>query len=92
MTQKRIHLWISGYVQGVNFRYYTRQQATLLGLAGWVRNLPDGRVEVVAEGAEDQLQELMDWCHHGPSYAEVAGVEVRWEPYRGEFSRFVIAW
>lgn len=92
MTQKRVHLWISGYVQGVSFRYYTRREAALLGLAGWVRNLPDGRVEVVAEGAEGQLQELIDWCHHGPSQAGVSGVEVRWEPYQGEFSRFVIAW
>lgn len=92
MAPKRAHLWIQGYVQGVNFRHYTRQQAGLLGLTGWVRNLYDGRVEVVAEGEEDDVQALIAWCRHGPPSAEVEGVDVTWEPYRGEFRHFGIAW
>jgi len=92
MAPKRAHLWIRGYVQGVNFRHYTRQQAGLLGVTGWVKNLPDGRVEVVAEGEEGAVQALVAWCQHGPPMAEVEEVEVRWEPYRGEFSRFAIGW
>jgi len=92
MARKRVHLWISGYVQGVNFRHYTRQRATLLGLTGWVKNLSNGQVEVVAEGEEEALQDLIEWCHRGPSLAEVERVEVRWEPYQGEFSHFGIAW
>lgn len=92
MALRRVHLWIRGYVQGVNFRYYTRQQAQRLGLNGWVRNLPDGRVEVLAEGEEEALQALIAWCQRGPSLAEVEGVEVQWEPYRGDLSRFGIAW
>lgn len=92
MAQKRVHLWIEGLVQGVSFRYYTRQRAGQLGLTGWVKNLPDGRVEIIAEGEEGALQLLVDWCHHGPPSAEVTGVKVEWEPYRGKFSRFGIAW
>lgn len=92
MTNQRAHLWIRGYVQGVSFRYYTRQQGTRLGLTGWVKNLPDGRVEVVAEGEAGALQAFVDWCHQGPPIAEVEEVELRWETYRGEFGHFRIAW
>ncbi|MBN1485030.1 MAG: acylphosphatase [Chloroflexia bacterium] len=92
MAAKRVHLWIRGRVQGVSFRYYTRRQARALGLSGWVKNLPDGRVEVVAEGDEAVLQELVDWCHQGPPAAHVAQVQVRWESYVGGLSEFGIAW
>jgi acylphosphatase len=91
MALKRVHLWISGLVQGVSFRYYTRQQANRLGLTGWVRNLSDGRVEVVAEGEDALLQDLVAWCHHGPPSAEVTELEVHWEPYQGNFSQFGIS-
>ncbi len=91
MAKKRVHLWVSGLVQGVNFRYYTRQQASHLGLHGWVRNLSDGRVEVLAEGEEESLNALLEWCRHGPPAAEVSGVEVRWEPYQGDLGPFRIA-
>jgi len=88
----RAHLWIRGHVQGVNYRSSTRQQAMLLGLTGWVKNLRGGQVEVVAEGNEDALKELVSWCRRGPEWATVEEVKVRWEDYTGEFSRFGIAW
>jgi acylphosphatase len=87
---KRAHLHISGRVQGVNFRYYTRQQAESLGIHGWVRNLFDRRVEAIIEGDEISLQQMIDWCHHGPSAARVDQVEVQWEDATGEFSKFEI--
>ena len=92
MAPRRVHLWVRGYVQGVGYRSNVRQQATLLGLAGWVRNLPDGQVEIVAEGDEATLQRLIVWCQRGPEWAEVESVEVRWEPYVGDLKRFGIAW
>jgi acylphosphatase len=92
MARKRVHLWISGYVQGVGYRANARQYAATLGLAGWVRNLADGRVEIVAEGEEGPLQALVAWCRRGPTHAEVETVDVRWEPYEGEFTRFGLAW
>jgi acylphosphatase len=92
MAQRRVHLWVRGYVQGVGYRAHARQQATLLGLTGWVKNLPDGQVEVVAEGDEATLQRLIAWCRRGPEMAEVESVEVRWEHHTGEFNRFGIGW
>lgn len=85
---KRVHLWISGRVQGVFFRQSTENRARELGLGGWVRNLPDGRVEAVAEGDPDALDHWLAFCHLGPPAARVDGVEIRWEPPRGEFTRF----
>ena len=87
---KRAHLYISGRVQGVNFRYYTRQQARSLGVKGWVRNLIDGRVEAVIEGDAISVERMVDWCHHGPSGAWVDTVELHWEDPTGEFSSFEI--
>ncbi len=84
----RIRLNIQGGVQGVFFRASTREEAVRLHLAGWVRNLPDGSVEVLAEGAKNPLQELAEWCRHGPPYANVTHVEVSDEPYIGEFHTF----
>lgn len=74
---------VSGKVQGVFFRDATHRQAHRLGLRGWVRNLPDGRVEAVFEGPRDQLELIREWLHHGPPLAEVTGVEAREEPEEG---------
>jgi acylphosphatase len=71
-------------VQGVNFRWQCRETAERLGLSGWVRNRADGTVEVVAEGRESALAELVAWCHHGPPHADVSGVDERTESARGE--------
>ncbi|NPB09948.1 MAG: acylphosphatase [Thermodesulfobacteria bacterium] len=90
MAKKRVHVYISGRVQGVWFRAYTKEQADRLGITGWVRNLPDGRVEAVFEGDEDKIEEMIRWCHVGSPQAKVTHVEVIEEPYRGEFESFEI--
>jgi acylphosphatase len=84
----RVHVFVSGRVQGVFFRQKTKQQAESFGVTGWVRNLPDGRVEAVFEGEEETVKALVEYCHHGPSYARVTNIDASWEDYRGEFSDF----
>jgi len=86
----KAHLLISGRVQGVAFRYYTVNNAQNLGIKGWVRNCWDNRVEIVAEGKEDKVKELIDWCYQGPRSAIVEKVDLKWEKYRGEFNSFAI--
>jgi len=86
----RVHLLISGRVQGVAFRYYTQDIAQSLGIKGWVRNCWDGKVEIVMEGEEDRVKELIDWCYQGPGSAIVEKVDVEWEEYREEFITFGI--
>jgi len=86
----RAHVFISGRVQGVFFRAHTQEKAFELGVKGWVRNLPDGRVEAVFEGDEDAVKKIIDWCHVGPPAARVDDVEVIWEEYKGEFDSFSI--
>ncbi len=71
-----VRVLVSGRVQGVAFRHFTRRTAERLGLAGWVRNLDDGRVEVWIEGARPAVEELVQWLHHGPPAAQVARVDV----------------
>ena len=65
---------MTGLVQGVWFRKYTQEQAQLLGLTGWVRNVPDGTVEIVATGEEKPLENFVAWCHQGPRGARVSNV------------------
>ncbi|KMQ74266.1 acylphosphatase [Marinobacter subterrani] len=90
MDTKRWQLLISGRVQGVYYRASTEQKASALGLTGFARNLPDGRVEVVAEGQEDQLTQLKTWCADGPPNARVDSVDIILETATGEFSGFGI--
>ncbi len=90
MEKTRIRLIIQGYVQGVWFRESTRRQAASLGVNGWVRNRPDGTVEVLAEGDADSVRRLVAWCHRGPSGAQVTAVREIPEEFRGEFSSFEI--
>jgi len=73
--KKTVNCFVSGRVQGVCFRMATSQQAKLLGLTGWVRNLEDGRVEVLACGEAQLLDEFRKWLAHGPSMAKVINVE-----------------
>ncbi len=75
---------VSGDVQGVGFRWYTREQALTLGLTGWVWNLPDGRVEAVFEGEPDAVERMLEWCRSGPPLARVRSIEVAEEPPEGE--------
>ncbi len=86
----RLHAIVRGIVQGVNFRYATRREAQRLLLTGWVRNRPDGTVEVIAEGPRAQLERLLDFLRSGPPMARVTGVEVTWQPATGEFAAFEI--
>ena len=87
-VRARLYARIGGRVQGVGFRYYAERQARRLGLTGWVRNLPDGDVELVAEGDEDSLQKMLTWCHAGPPSAAVTHVQTDWTAAQGEFAEF----
>jgi len=88
----RVHLWISGLVQGVFYRQNTEETANRLNLTGWVRNLADGRVEAIAEGDKDIVNQLVEWCHKGSPLSMVEGVEVEWENPTGEFNDFIITY
>lgn len=79
----RAHVWISGKVQGVGYRLSTQDEAIKLGVKGWVKNLPDGRVEAVLEGEKMAVEEMIQWCHHGPSGAVVQSVKVEGETPEG---------
>jgi len=81
---------VHGRVQGVSFRYYTQQQALRHGLVGHVRNLPDGTVEVVAEGEPTALQALLVWLHRGPRMARVDEVQELWGEPTGRYRRFAV--
>ncbi|AEG15658.1 acylphosphatase [Desulfofundulus sp. TPOSR] len=89
MLRKRVY--ISGKVQGVYFRVYTRDAAVKFGVTGWVRNLKDGRVEAVFEGENGAVEQMLRWCWEGSPSSRVEKVEVFDEPYRGEFNDFTIA-
>lgn len=80
MTLGRVRVLVSGKVQGVWFRESTRQEAERLGVHGWVRNLPDGRVEGLFTGPSAAVDALVAWCHRGPPAAQVAGVVATPEP------------
>jgi acylphosphatase len=86
----RIHVWVSGHVQGISFRYYTKEHADDLDVNGWVKNLPDGRVEAVFEGEESAVNQMIEFCQHGPAGAHVNNVQVHKEKYTGEFREFDI--
>jgi acylphosphatase len=88
----RAHIIVSGLVQGVFYRATMQEVARSLGVTGWVRNLPDGRVEAVAEGDEEAVKKLIEWAWRGPRLARVENVEVKWEDYKGEFRDFYIRW
>ena len=81
---KRVHALVAGKVQGVFFRVTAQKKAQELGLSGWVRNLPDGRVEVVAEGDKESLEMFVDHLRIGPPAAEVENVGTEWGEPRGE--------
>lgn len=86
------HVFITGRVQGVSFRWYTQNKAQELNLTGWVRNLWDDRVEAIFEGEEQAVREAVAWCRTGPPYARVDSIEVKFEEPTGDFDRFRITW
>ncbi len=87
---RRVHVWISGRVQGVFFRGSARSQAERLGLSGWAQNLPDGRVEIVAEGEADRIDRFLAWCRSGPPLARVDDCRVVEESPLGESAGFQV--
>ena len=88
MSLVRAHVYVTGYVQGVFFRHSAAQRASAAGLSGWVKNLPDGRVEAVIEGERNAVERIVEWCKQGPPHATVEAVEVEWEAVSGDFSGF----
>jgi acylphosphatase len=86
----RARVIIHGLVQGVFFRASTREEAIRIGVGGWVRNLSDGAVQALFEGEKKKVEEILGWCHRGPSGARVSKVDILWEPYKGEFAHFDI--
>ncbi|MBX3048836.1 MAG: acylphosphatase [Anaerolineales bacterium] len=90
MSNQRLHILISGHVQGVGFRYFVMRQAQELGLSGWTRNLHDGHVEAVAEGPRPALERLLVAARQGPPGSAVSDVQAEWGAATGEFSGFEV--
>ena len=89
---KQLRLKIYGRVQGVFYRENIKNQATMLGLVGWVKNCPDKTVEIVVEGEEKDLKKLVEWCKVGPKFAEVMSVEEEWGEAEENFDNFKIVY
>lgn len=89
---KRIHVWISGRVQGIFFRANTRRKAMDLNLKGWIKNLEDGRVEAVIEGKDSDVKKMLEFLQKGPLGARVTKFDVKEEKYKGEFEFFEIVY
>ena len=88
--EKTYRIIVSGRVQGVFFRAYTRKTAQRLGLKGYARNLSDGTIEVVAQGSEEMLKKLVEFCRKGPMFAKIENVDINEEKIKEEFERFEI--
>ncbi len=89
-TQARLSARITGRVQGVGFRNFTRRRARRLGVTGWVRNEQDGSVRLEAEGSRDALESLAEAVRQGPRAARVDGVSVEWDDATGDFEAFQV--
>ncbi|MBU5689824.1 MAG: acylphosphatase [Candidatus Aenigmatarchaeota archaeon] len=87
---KRVHIFVSGRVQGVNFRWFTKTVAEKLGIKGWVRNLNDGRVEIIAEGDDEKIKNFLIYISKGPVLARVDKIDAREQNYKNEFKEFSI--
>jgi acylphosphatase len=85
---ERVHLIVLGDVHGVGYRFTVIEVARDLGLVGWVKNKPDGSVEIVAEGPREKLENLITWAKKGPPLARVDNVKINWQQAGGEFNRF----
>ena len=88
--KKRAHFIIAGRVQGVCYRIYACDEAERFGIKGWVRNMANDTVEIIAEGEEVALTEFLNWCRCGPSYAQVSGITEEYSDATGEFDSFRI--
>jgi len=92
MSDKQLHVFISGMVQGVGFRYFVEKKAFPLGITGFVRNLADGRVEVLAEGNELTLKRFLEMVKQGPSFSHVTEADVEWGEATGRYESFNITY
>ncbi|PIR72201.1 MAG: acylphosphatase [Candidatus Nealsonbacteria bacterium CG10_big_fil_rev_8_21_14_0_10_36_24] len=90
MNPVRVHIFVSGRVQGVFFRTETQKKAERLEITGFVRNLPDGRVEAILEGEKEKVEKVIEWARKGPFFAKVKNVEIINGNYKGEFKEFNI--
>ncbi len=87
---KRLHITVHGRVQGVFFRTSSQKRAIELGLTGFVRNDAGGSVSILAQGPEERLQALLDWCYTGPRWSKVEQVKFKWQEATEEFKDFEI--
>ncbi|HIE29165.1 TPA: acylphosphatase [Candidatus Poribacteria bacterium] len=85
---KQYHILVSGWVQGVGFRYFARARAMMLGIKGYVRNLRSGQVEVVAEGSKSDLETFVHYLRRGPEFSRVTDVKIEEQPYSGRYHNF----
>ena len=92
MSMSRVHVYVSGRVQGVFFRASTRDMARSYGVKGWVKNCIDGGVEAVFEGKKETVDKIVNWCRKGPPGAFVKNIDVCWEEYLGEFDEFSVVY
>ena len=90
IEKQQAHVFFSGQVQGVFFRAFTEDTAHVLGLYGWAKNLPDGRVEAVFEGSREDIEEAIRRCTIGPPSAHIDNVETIWKKATGQFSSFSV--
>jgi len=88
----QVKILVSGRVQGVLFRSNTKRRADQLGIYGWVRNLPDGKVEIIAQGTTENLNQLISWCKKGPIFAKIEDVESIWQKPKEIFASFEIVY
>jgi acylphosphatase len=88
--KKKVHVLISGRVQGVWFRASTRNQALQLGIKGWVKNTSDEKVEAVFEGEEDKIKKMILWCKSGPKHAHVTNIKINHDESLEDFKKFNI--
>ncbi len=83
-----IHVYVSGYVQGIGYRYSAIRCANGLGVTGWVKNLRDGRVELLIEGEESSVRNMVDWCAQGPRGSTITNIETELRPYLNKYLSF----
>jgi len=89
-SKMNAHILITGFVQGVGFRQFVKQQAEQLHLTGWVRNLPDGSVETVAKGSQESIEKFIEHCKKGPFLSDVEYVNITWKDDEKSFEEFTI--
>ena len=90
MVQKRVHIFVNGRVQGVFFRQATKVIAIKNNVTGWVRNLDDGRVEILIEGDDKCIDSVIAWCDCGPANSRVDDIQINYENYLGSFENFEV--